>query len=167
MTLQFLLIILHILWNSYENRCQKLHFRINIVRDPDGESHELIVTQSSIQEAAVQVLKYYQTQFCMFNPYAEQSRIKGFNSKGAALPSSSFKIYNFERGDQALNETDIIKLIEVAARQGAAVHNELYGQEADKERRIAKKKYRLVAAAEEAFTQLQSINDDFMQRNVS
>lgn len=92
MTLQFLLIILHILWNSYENRCQKLHFRINVVRDPDGETRELIVTQCSIQEAAVQVLKFYQTHFSIFNPYAEQSRTKGFNSKGAALPSSSFKM---------------------------------------------------------------------------
>lgn len=166
MTLQFLLIVLHILWNSYENRCQKLHFRINICRDPDGESHEFIVSQSSVQETAVQVLKYYQTNFSIFNPYAEQSRTKGLNSKGGAPPSSSFKIYNFERGDQALNENDIIRLIEVAARQGAAVHNEFYGQEADKERKINKKKFRLVAATEEAFTQLQSINDDFLQRNV-
>lgn len=128
----------------------------------------MVVVKSSIQEAAVQVLKYYQTHFSAFNPYAEQSRIKGLNSKGAALPSSSFKIYNFERaGEQALNEAGIVKLIEVAARQGAAVHNELYGQESDKERRISKKRYRLIAATEEAFAQVQSINDDFMQRNVS
>ncbi|KAI6176607.1 Strabismus domain containing protein [Aphelenchoides bicaudatus] len=166
MTLQFLLIILHVLWNSYENRCQKLHFRINVTRDPDGESHELIVTHSSIQEAAVQVLKFYQTHFSTFNPYAEQSRTKGFNSKGAALPSSSFKIYNFERGgEQALNENDIIKLIEVAARQGTMLHNELFGQEGDKERRIGKKRYRLIAATEEAFAQVNSINDEFVQRN--
>lgn len=141
------------------------------VRDPDGESHEVIVTQNSIQEAALQVLKHYQTNFSMFNPYAEQSRIKGFsNSKGGQPPNSSFKFYNFERGNQErqeLNEQDIIKLIEVAARQGANVHNEVYGQEADKERRIGKKKFRLISTTEEAFTQLQSINEHYIQRNVN
>jgi vang-like len=135
----------------------------------DGEEHEVMVGQGTIQDAAVQVLKYYQTNFSLFNPYAEQTRTKGFGNKGGgAIPNSGFKIYDFERGgEQGLNETNISKLIEVAARQSAVVHNELYGHEVDKEKRVGKKKYRLIAATEEAFAQLQSINEDFVRRNVS
>ncbi|KAI6201047.1 Vang-like protein [Aphelenchoides besseyi] len=164
MTLLFLLITIHILWNSYQRRGNMLQFRIDIVRDPDGEQHEMIINAKSIQDAAVEVLNFYHTKFSHFNPYAEQARSKAFDTKCA--PSINFKIYDVEQGSETiLNESNIGKLIEVAGRQSGRVHSELYGQEAEKERKVEKRKYRLIAATEEAFSRLQSINEEYSQKN--
>ena len=37
----------------------------------------------------------------------------------------------------------------------------------DRERRVDKRKYRLIAATEEAFSRLHSINEEYFQKNVS
>ena len=133
-TLLFLLIILHALWLSYAHRRRRNAFRISVVRDPDGERHDVLVDAKSIQEAAVDVLNAYHAKFDVFNAYAEHVRLKTFDAKWA--PQLNFKIYHVEQNSgAALNETNIGKLIEVAGRQSGRVHNEHYAQVSSSSRR--------------------------------
>ncbi|KAL1131666.1 hypothetical protein AAG570_011279 [Ranatra chinensis] len=106
-------------------------YYVKVVRSPDGESRAYAIGQLSIQRAAVWILDKYYTEFSIYNPYLE--RIPVSKSR---KPTSSFKYYEVD----GVNNSTL--------------------QEHDYERRVKKRRARLITAAEEAFTHIKRLNHE-------
>lgn len=157
-TLLFVLLLLHVLWIVFDNKRQAQKFIVTVVRDPDGEARQFQLGQTSIQEAAVELLLLHDTQFPFFNAAADRART-GTGHKTLAQPSAGFKLYDIDgQGERELDDESIKKLVEVAAKQSATLAGDFSAEEQDRERRLKRKKYRLMLAAEEAFTQIGAIS---------
>ncbi|XP_074518341.1 vang-like protein 2 [Halichoeres trimaculatus] len=125
-------------------------FCLKVVRTTDGESHFYNVGCLSIQRAAVWVLDQYYSDFPVYNP-ALLNLPKSILSK----KMSAFKIYNLGEENSTNNSTGQSRsMVAAAARRRDNTHNEFYYEEAEMERRIRKRKARLVVAVEEAFTHI-------------
>ncbi|KOB72238.1 Strabismus/van gogh-like protein [Operophtera brumata] len=111
-------------------------YYIKIVRSPDGESRSYSIGQLSIQRAAVWVLQRYYTEFPIYNPYLEKIPI----SKSQRQAKSSIKSTAGSCTGSAGRRRD-----------SASAHNERYYEEAERERRVRKRRARLLTACEDAF----------------
>ncbi|CAI6368966.1 unnamed protein product [Macrosiphum euphorbiae] len=131
-------------------------FYIKVVRSPDGESRSYPIGQLSIQRAAVWVLERYYTEFSIYNPYLE--RLPVSKSKKNA---SSFKFYDIEGiGSNTLQMSQSRGTMNGHARRRDSSHNERFYEEHDYERRVKKRRARLLTAAEEAFTHVKRSHHD-------
>ncbi|XP_034532040.1 vang-like protein 2 [Notolabrus celidotus] len=125
-------------------------FCLKVVRTTDGTSQFYNVGCLSIQRAAVWVLDQYYSDFPVYNP-ALLNLPKSILSK----KMSAFKIYNLGEENNTNNSTGQSRtMVAAAARRRDNTHNEYYYEEAEMERRIRKRKARLVVAVEEAFTHI-------------
>ncbi|XP_041980082.1 vang-like protein 1 isoform X2 [Aricia agestis] len=130
-------------------------YYIKIVRSPDGESRSYAIGQLSIQRAAVWVLQKYYTEFTIYNPYLEKIPI----SKSQRKAQSSIKFYEVDsntnassgqaRGGSCSGST--------RRRDSGSAHNERYYEEAERERRVRKRRARLHTAAEDAFAHVRRV----------
>ncbi|KFQ57329.1 Vang-like 2-A, partial [Nestor notabilis] len=108
----------------------------------------------SIQRAAVWILENYYHDFPVYNP-ALLNLPKSVLSK----KMSGFKVYS-------LGEAPVSNLALNTVRDGAAtasvgtLHNEYYYEEAEHERRVRKRRARLVVAVEEAFTHIKRLQEE-------
>lgn len=130
-----------------------------MVRSPDGESRSYAIGQLSIQRAAVWVLEKYYTEFSVYNPYLERLPVSKSNRK-----QSSFKFYEVDGsagttvsqrgagGDRAV--------LAAQARRRDSSHNERFYEEHDYERRVRKRRARLITAAEEAFAHIKRLHSE-------
>uniref|UniRef100_A0A915ESF0 RGS domain-containing protein n=1 Tax=Ditylenchus dipsaci TaxID=166011 RepID=A0A915ESF0_9BILA len=156
-----ILLFIHCIWIFFELRQFRPVYTVQIVRDPDGETHTYEIGQMSIQEAAVQVLRLYHTHFSTFNQYldyARQSALTGGGRNaggryrhGVPMPlSSGFKLYDIEgRGEgTTLSEASARILVEASSRRRMAGHNDLFYEEMD--------------CTEEVFAHVQAINANNM-----
>lgn len=167
MTMLMVLIMLQLLWVTADSFRRLKKLRVIVTRDPDGEVHELQISQNSLQEATVEILQKYETNFSYFNTYSDRCR-PGGNHKSAIMSAAGFKMYDIDgTGDQGLDEDAIKKMVEVAAKQSAALSNDYSVEESDKERKTKRRRNRLLLSAEEAFTQINSINKNYNSRDVS
>ncbi|XP_070977586.1 vang-like protein 2 [Oncorhynchus clarkii lewisi] len=131
-------------------------FCLKVVRTTDGESRFYNVGHLSIQRAAVWVLDRYYSDFPVYNP-ALLNLPKSILSK----KSSGFKVYTLGEENNTNNSTGQSRaMIAAAARRRDNSHNEYYYEEAEMERRVRKRKARLVVAVEEAFTHIKRLQDD-------
>ncbi|CAB1345436.1 unnamed protein product [Coregonus sp. 'balchen'] len=74
---------------------------------------------------------------------------------------SGFKVYTLGEENSTNNSTGQSRaMIAAAARRRDNSHNEYYYEEAEMERRVRKRKARLVVAVEEAFTHIKRLQDD-------
>ncbi|KPP67104.1 hypothetical protein Z043_114333, partial [Scleropages formosus] len=129
-------------------------FCLKVVRTTDGASRFYNVGHLSIQRAAVWILEKYYSDFPVYNP-ALLNLPKSILSK----KMSGFKVYSLENSTN--NSTGQSRaMIAAAARRRDNSHNEYYYEEAEMERRIRKRKARLVVAVEEAFTHIKRLQDD-------
>uniref|UniRef100_A0AC35FH91 RHD domain-containing protein n=1 Tax=Panagrolaimus sp. PS1159 TaxID=55785 RepID=A0AC35FH91_9BILA len=153
------LVFIHCIWIFYEIRQNRPQFIVTIIRDPDGESKTLSIGDVSIQQAAVEILQFYLTNFSSYNPYLERSRRNDMIRNKANLPQSSrFKIYDIEGfGQDSLNEASARALMEAAAAK-MNCHNERLYEEIEWEKRLKKRKYRLIGCAEDAFGYVQAVS---------
>lgn len=125
-------------------------FCLKVVRSTDGASRFYNVGYLSIQRAAVWVLDQYYCDFPVYNS-AAPNLPKSILSK----KMSAFKIYDLGEENGTNNTTGQSRTtISAASRRRDNSHNEFYYEEAEMERRVRKRKARLVVAVEEAFTHI-------------
>ncbi|XP_018331055.1 vang-like protein 2-B isoform X2 [Agrilus planipennis] len=148
--IQYLAVIL------VEIRHLKPVYYIKIVRSPDGASKSYAIGQLSIQRTAVWVLEKYYTEFPIYNPYLE--RIPVSKSRKA---SSSFKFYEVDGINNTNSQQSQSRAMLAAhARRRDSSHNERFYEEHEYERRVKKRRARLITAAEEAFTHIKRLHND-------
>ncbi|KAG6447872.1 vang-like protein 1 isoform X1 [Manduca sexta] len=134
-------------------------YYIKIVRSPDGESRSYAIGQLSIQRAAVWVLQKYYTEFPIYNPYLEKIPI----SKSQRKAQSSIKFYEVDGSNtngppgQARSTTGSCTGSAGRRRDSGSAHNERYYEEAERERRVRKRRARLLSAAEDAFAHVRRV----------
>ncbi|KAK3546615.1 hypothetical protein QTP70_031228 [Hemibagrus guttatus] len=130
-------------------------FCLKVVRTTDGASRFYNIGHLSIQRAAVWVLDQYYSDFPVYNP-ALLNLPKSILSK----KMSGFKVYSLEENSTNNSTGQSRAMIAAAARRRDNSHNEYYYEEAEMERRIRKRKARLVVAVEEAFTHIRRLQED-------
>ncbi|KAI1901202.1 hypothetical protein AGOR_G00031870 [Albula goreensis] len=131
-------------------------FCLKVVRTTDGASRFYNLGHLSIQRAAVWVLEQYYSDFPVYNP-ALLNLPKSILSK----KMSGFKVYSLGEENSTNNSTAQSRaMIAAAARRRDNSHNEFYYEEAEMERRVRKRKARLVVAVEEAFTHIKRLQED-------
>lgn len=133
-------------------------YYIKIVRSPDGESRSYSIGQLSIQRAAVWVLQKYYTEFPIYNPYLEKIPI----SKSQRKAQSSIKFYEVDGSTnatpgQARSTTGSCGGGSTRRRDSGSAHNERYYEEAERERRVRKRRARLLTSAEDAFAHVRRV----------
>ncbi|KAM3857233.1 vang-like protein 1 isoform 3-T3 [Diretmus argenteus] len=147
-------------------------FSVCVARSTDGETRHYNLGQLSIQRAALAILENYYRDFPVHNPAlltASKSR--------AAKHLAGLKVYNVDEAFKAklkaylydspgnnatagLAHSQSRAMIAAAARRRDTSHNELYYEEAEHERRVRKRKARLVVAVEEAFTHIKRMQEE-------
>ncbi|CAG9539676.1 unnamed protein product [Cercopithifilaria johnstoni] len=137
-----------------ELRALRPEFIVSVVRDPDGESRTFSLGLMSIQEAAVHILRMYYSTFPSYNPYMDKS----FNG-GVSQPVGGFKMYDIEGlgNECTITEANARAIMEAAAKRRIGGHNERYHEIIEWERRVQKRKYRLISTTEEAFASVQNV----------
>lgn len=130
-------------------------YYIKIVRSPDGESRSYAIGQLSIQRAAVWVLEHYYTDFPIYNPYLERLPVSKSHKSG-----SSFKFYDVDGINNTSVQSQSRAVLAAHARRRDSSHNERFYEEHDYERRVKKRRARLITAAEEAFTHIKRLHND-------
>uniref|UniRef100_H3CPQ8 VANGL planar cell polarity protein 2 n=1 Tax=Tetraodon nigroviridis TaxID=99883 RepID=H3CPQ8_TETNG len=126
-------------------------FCLKVVRSTDGASRYYNVGYLSIQRAAVWVLDQYYCDFPVYNPSAPNLPKSILSKK-----MSAFKIYDLGEVENGTSNTtgQSRTAISAASRRRDNSHNEFYYEEAEMERRVRKRRARLVVAVEEAFTHI-------------
>lgn len=137
-------------------------YMLKVVRSPDGESHSFNIGQLSIQRAAVFVLEHYYQNFTVYNPFLER-----LPTKSSRKSASQIKFYDVDGGGGILsNSTGGSQLGDNSPRNSSrrgrdlSSHNERFYEEQEYERRVRKRRARLVSATEEAFTHIRRLNND-------
>ncbi|OAF65289.1 Van Gogh-like protein 2 [Intoshia linei] len=150
-----------------EIRQMRCKYSIEMVRSPDGFTKNYIIGQLSIQRTAVQMLQFYFNDFPGYNPHLER-----YAKRRARL--STFKIYNVNEGpNQNVNNDAMIpqmsneETIDVQKYSGMIKQrmknksrNDRFYEEVDYERRVQRRKVRLMTAAEESFNNVRRLNND-------
>ncbi|CAB3399760.1 unnamed protein product [Caenorhabditis bovis] len=158
-----------LLWTHYlsvillELRRLRTQFIVTIVRDPDGESKTMNVGSGSIQEIATEILKFYVTNFPSYNIYLDKARQSAVAKQvGIQGSTAGFKMYNIEQfgGQETVSEVNARALMEAAARRRIGGYSEVMQEEMEFEKRLKKRKYRLIAAAEDAFSHVQTSSEN-------
>ncbi|XP_061565968.1 vang-like protein 2 [Cololabis saira] len=130
-------------------------FCLKVVRTTDGVSRFYNVGHLSIQRAATWLLDCYYSDFPVYNP-ALLNLPKSILTKRM----SSFKVYNLEEDNGTNHSTGQSRaMIATSARRRDNSHNDYYYEEAEIERRVRKRRARLVVAVEEAFTHIKRHQD--------
>lgn len=117
-------------------------FYVKVLRSPDGESKGFAIGQMSVQRAASWILDKYYTEFPIYNPFLD--RLTGArNRKGV-------KVYDIDGNANDGNST----VVSQTSKKGGYGHNDRFYEEFEYDRKLKKRKARLVSAAEEAFTHI-------------
>ncbi|XP_060092771.1 vang-like protein 1 isoform X1 [Heteronotia binoei] len=133
-------------------------FTVKVVRSTDGESRYYSLGRISIQRAAVVILENYYRDFAVYNPTLVTA-----SKARATKHMAGLKVYNVDGPDNnAAGQSRA--MIAAAAHRRDSSHNELYYEEADHERRVRKRRARLVVAVEEAFTHIKRLQAEEQQK---
>ncbi|CAB1456674.1 unnamed protein product [Pleuronectes platessa] len=134
-------------------------FSVCVTRNTDGETRQYNLGQLSVQRAALAILENYYCDFSVHNP-----ALLSASKSRAAKHLAGLKVYNVDGpGNNAaagLVHSQSRAMIAAAARRRDSSHNELYYEDAEHERRVRKRKARLVVAVEEAFTHIKRMQED-------
>ncbi|XP_037815337.1 vang-like protein 1 [Lucilia sericata] len=132
-------------------------YYVKIIRSPDGISRSYTLGQLSIQRAAVWVLQRYYVDFPIYNPYLE--RIPISKSQRNKI-TTSFKYYEVDGVNNSQQQSQSRAVLAANARRRDSSHNERFYEEHEYERRVKKRRARLITAAEEAFTHIKRIHNE-------
>ncbi|XP_061401672.1 vang-like protein 2-B [Musca vetustissima] len=132
-------------------------YYVKIIRSPDGVSRSYTLGQLSIQRAAVWVLQRYYVDFPIYNPYLE--RIPISKSQRNKI-TTSFKYYEVDGVNNSQQQSQSRAVLAANARRRDSSHNERFYEEHEYERRVKKRRARLITAAEEAFTHVKRIHNE-------
>ncbi|XP_077561870.1 strabismus domain-containing protein Vang isoform X2 [Haemaphysalis longicornis] len=132
-------------------------YYVKVVRSPDGQSRSYSVGQLSIQRAAVWMLEKYYQDFPIYNPYLETVPSRHRKQQQQQQQQQAFKVYDVdgvaEEDHAPLNHQTVLP----GRRSG---HNDRFYEEHEYERRVRKRRARLVSAAEEAFTHIKRMQEE-------
>ncbi|XP_040913818.1 vang-like protein 1 isoform X2 [Toxotes jaculatrix] len=137
-----------------ELRQLQLCYSVCVIRSTDGETRHYNIGQLSIQRAALSILEYYYRDFPLHNP-----ALLSASKHRAAKHLAGLKVYNVD-GAQSGNGNQSRAMVTAASKRKDSAHNELYYEEADYERRVRKRRARLVVAVEEAFTHVRRMKKE-------
>lgn len=133
-------------------------FTIKVVRSPDGESRNYNLGVLSIQRAAVWVLEQYYRDFHVYNQYLDNL------PRSRSSKMTGFKFYNVDGvnppapGEPPQGRSRAV--FAAAARRRDASHNDRFYEEQEYERRVRKRKARLIVASDEAFTHIKRMQEE-------
>ncbi|KAM4559982.1 vang-like protein 1 isoform 1-T1 [Odontesthes bonariensis] len=143
-------------------------FSVCVTRSTDGEMRHYNLGQLSIQRAALAIIEHYYCDFPIHNP-----ALLSASKSRAAKHLAGLKVYNVDGefpaapaegpGNNAaagLAHSQSRAMIAAAARRRDTSHNELYYEEAEHDRRVRKRRARLVVAVEEAFTHIKRMQEE-------
>ncbi|CAH8442392.1 unnamed protein product [Schistosoma turkestanicum] len=153
-----------------ELRKIRFQYVIHIVRSPDGTSKTLKCGEMSLQRAAVEVLQFYMVEFTAYNPNqnpslssgggGKRNRRGGSTSGGGNGSGSKYKFYDVDSGGAGLGKSENGVTYTVEQSSGAitapSASVRLY-EEIELEKRIRKRRMRLLLAVEEAFTHVKRL----------
>ena len=125
---------------------------VKVVRSPDGQSATFPLGSLSVQRAAAHVLEKYYIEFPVYNPYLET--LPGTKGRKGA---SSYKVYDIDGGANDGNSTVVSQ---TSKGRGHSSHNERYYEEDEYERKVRKRRARLLTAAEESFTHIRRMRQE-------
>ncbi|GAB1603169.1 vang-like protein 2-B [Argonauta hians] len=126
---------------------------IKVVRSPDGLNQNYNMGILSIQRAAVSVLESYYKDFPVFNPYLE-------NVHKRSSKVTSLKIYDVDGVNNSGNQGRQRAVFAPNSRRRDTSHNERFYEEQEYDRRVRKRRARLIMAADEAFTHIKRMQDE-------
>jgi len=126
---------------------------IHVVRSPDGESHSYSIGNLSIQRAAVWILEQYYKDFQVYNPYLE-------NVIKKSMKMSGLKFYDVDGNQPSNNNARARAIMAAAGRRRDGSHNDRFYEEQEYDRRVRKRRSRLVTATEEAFTHIKRMQEE-------
>ncbi|XP_021435013.2 vang-like protein 1 isoform X1 [Oncorhynchus mykiss] len=154
-------------------------YSLCVIRSTDGETRYYNLGQLSIQRAALSLLEFYYRDFPLHNP-----ALLSASKHRAAKHLAGLKVYTVDAfkakvraylldNDSPVNPAGPAggsggsqvggqprAMISAAARRRDATHNELYYEEADHDRRVRKRRARLVVAVEEAFMHVRRMQQE-------
>lgn len=132
-------------------------FSVRVVRSPDGEVKVYNIGSLSIQRAAVCILEQYYRDFEMYNPYLEN-----VTKKHSKQSSTAFKVYDIDGNvpNQQVNQGRSRAVFAAASRRRDTSHNDRFYDEQEYERRVRKRRARLLVATEEAFTHIKRSHEE-------
>ena len=125
---------------------------VKVVRSPDGASKCYSLGAISIQRAAVQLLENYYCDFPVYNPFLEQLPTSNSSKKH----SQSFKVYDL---NGTVSQTSNTSAQSGGGGGGRRTTDRLYAEH-EYEKRVRKRRARLVTAAEEAFTHIKRVREN-------
>ncbi|UJR25657.1 hypothetical protein I4U23_007008 [Adineta vaga] len=132
---------------------------VKIVRSPDGQTRQYSIGSMSIQEASIYLLEQYYKDFPVFNPWlenAQQSQIKphgGYSVKSTGSQSNASTLMG---GANANKDNG----------QAMRGYNDRFYAELEYERRVRKRRSKLVSACEDAFTNVRKCFNDKYNSNM-
>ncbi|KAL8588181.1 hypothetical protein ACOMHN_063577 [Nucella lapillus] len=132
-------------------------FVVRVTRSPDGESQCYSVGLLSIQRGAVAMLEHYYRDFSAYNPYLDL-----VGRKPGKQNLTGFKVYDVDGNgpNQSVTQGRSKAVFAAAARRRDSGHNDRFYDEQEYERRVKKRKARLLVAAEEAFTHIKRLQEE-------
>nr|KAG5703605.1 hypothetical protein BaRGS_000990 [Batillaria attramentaria] len=132
-------------------------FVVRVVRSPDGETRCYTIGLLSVQRAAISVLEHYYRDFPAYNPYLDM-----VGKRPGKQHMTGFKVYDVDGNapNQSLTQGRSRAMFAAAARRRDSSHNDRFYDEQEYERRVRKRKARLLVAAEEAFTHIKRMQDE-------
>jgi len=150
-------------------RPQENLYTISVIRNADGMRKFYNIGQCSIQKAAVFILERYYVDFTEYNPYmprpSSRTKINKFNT---------LKFYDLDGKSDAgngglnnLTQQASKAMIAAAAGRRKEGRNDRFYEEQELDRRLRKRRARLVAAAEEAFGHIARLHAYEMSKNAS
>ncbi|XP_072166339.1 vang-like protein 1 [Diadema setosum] len=131
-------------------------YMLKVVRSPDGLSRFYSIGQLSIQRSATFVLEQYYRDFQIYNSHL----LRVPTTSRVAQKLSNFKFYDVDGvgNDSVTGHSRAI--MTTAAHRRDQSRNERFYEEQEYERRMKKRKARLVVATEEAFTHIKRVHED-------
>ena len=142
-----------VLWIKHREKA----FTIKVIRSADGASKYYNIGQLSLQKAAVFVLEKYYRDFAEYNPYLEK-----LPSRSKAKQFQGLKFYDVDgRGNNdSANIASQTRAVLAASARRREGRNDRFYEEAEFERRVRKRKARLIVATEEAFGHVARITQE-------
>ena len=126
-------------------------FVVRMVRSPDGEQSEYSLGAMSIQMAAIWLLEQYYKDFAVYNPWLESSHKK----RGAQLMQlEQASIKRNKSSSRSLKDEDTASKKLSSTNMTA---NERFYEEYEYERRLRKRRARLLTTTEEAFVHVRRV----------
>jgi len=132
-----------------ELRHLRVQYYVKVVRSPDGQSQSYTIGDLSIQRAAAHVLERYYVDFPIYNPYLDV--IPGTRSK------KGYKVYDVDGPANGNINDGNSTVVSTVSKRG---HNERFYEEGEYERKVRKRRARLITATEDSFTHIRRMRGD-------